>query len=210
MKFFISLLPLAAIAAAQGTQDSTLAEDGLVPATLVAPTGDFTLGVWNPMNAWTGKTVNAVAGGFFVGKRANTTSCPTAVEGLDCALFPGNQTVLTTGGEGTLFLSVAVPGGQQVYVAPSGALGYTPPHTTSKPEGSIVDGFLRYQSQAGGAPIPLSFQDRAFKACPVANEEGVFQIYAQSVGNPEDGSHEDECVYVQLRTYPGSINAWQY
>ncbi|CAG8980666.1 hypothetical protein HYALB_00012994 [Hymenoscyphus albidus] len=199
MKFFISLLPLAAIAAAQ----DTLAQDGLVPSTLVAPTGDFSLGVWNPMNSWTGKIVNAVAGGFFVGKKANTTSCPT-VEGLDCSLFPGNETVLT-GGNGTLFLSVAVPGGQQVYVTPSGALGYTPPHTTSKPDGSLVDGFLRYQSQTGGAPIPLSFQDRAFKACPVANEEGVFQIYSQAVGNPED-----ECVYVQLRTYPGSLHAWQY
>lgn len=93
-----------------------------------------------------------------------------------------------------------------VYVDPTGALGYTPPHTTSMPEGSLTTGFLRFQSQAGGAPIPLNFNENGFRACPVANETDVYQVYASAVGDACDGAVE-----FQLRTYSGaSLNAWEY
>lgn len=95
MKSFVSLCALVAVVAAQE---------------LPAPAGDFTLGAWNPQSGFVGKEINANGGAFYIGKEANTT-CPT-VEGLDCTAFPGTSTVLT-GGNGTLFLSVAVPGGQQ-------------------------------------------------------------------------------------------------
>lgn len=74
------------------------------------------------------------------------------------------------------------------------------------PTGSLTTGFLRFRSQAGGAPTPMNFNGNIFRACPVADETDVYQIYAAAVGDACEGA-----VSFQLRTYPGaSLNAWEY
>ena len=92
-------------------------------------------------------------------------------------------------------LGVVVPGGQQgkkrvhipnnghgtnigiVYVGPDGALGYTPPHSTSKPEGSIVEGWNKTEAGTFGH---LSIGD-GLVACPAGEGKG-YQVYGQIEG----------------------------
>ncbi|EYE96801.1 uncharacterized protein EURHEDRAFT_452160 [Aspergillus ruber CBS 135680] len=77
--------------------------------------------------------INANGSQFWHGK--DTASfCPENI--------PGCKTVNTTsfvGRDGQLFLNTGVPGGQQVYVSPTGLLTYTVPHSANIPEGSLTD-----------------------------------------------------------------------
>ncbi|RDL31916.1 uncharacterized protein BP5553_09318 [Venustampulla echinocandica] len=176
----------------------------MVAAQLEPPAGPFTAGAWNPSNRWTGVAINASGRGFWIGKDSSSY-CPV-VKGLDCTAFPGTSTVFA-GGSGTLSLDVAVPGGQQVFVGPDGALGYTGAHSASIPVGAVTTGFLRFQSVAGGAPVPMTFEGSGFRACPVdETQENVYQVFASAVG-----TDPGNCIQFQLRTYsaPG-ISAWQY
>ncbi|TAQ89301.1 hypothetical protein B7494_g2386 [Chlorociboria aeruginascens] len=118
------------------------------------PAGPFTIGAYNP-DIWGVAGIAANGGLFWIGK--DTASYCPAVDGIDCDDYPGDSTVLA-GGNDTLSLDVVVPGGQQVYVGPDGALGYTLPHSVYMPNGSVTTGFLRFQSFAGGAPVPMTFQ----------------------------------------------------
>ncbi|KAH6663191.1 hypothetical protein B0J14DRAFT_609528 [Halenospora varia] len=185
---------------------SVIAVSSLIAAAsaLTAPTGPFTSGAWNPSTLWFGSAIQANGGAFFIGKDPSSY-CPE-VDGLDCTLFPGSSTVFI-GGNNTLSLDVAVPGGQQVFVTPEGAIGYTPAHSTFKPTGSVLDGWDRFQSEAGGAPVPMNFQSNSFLACPVnATESGVYQVFARSLRT--DGT---DCTLFQWRTYTASgVDAWQY
>lgn len=79
---------------------------------------------------------------------------------------------MLAGGEGTLSLGVVVPGGQQVYVAPDGALSYTQPHSAYKPEGSVVDGWNKTEGANFGS---LNFVD-GLVACPTT-EGKPWQVY---------------------------------
>ncbi|KAG9231766.1 hypothetical protein BJ875DRAFT_382230 [Amylocarpus encephaloides] len=170
---------------------------------IAPPAGSFVLGAWSPGSGLPGSKINANGGSFWLGKDPSS-SCP-AVEGLDCTAFPGTRTVLV-GGNDTLSLDVAVPGGQQVYVGPNGALGYTPPHSSYMPTGSVTTGFHRFRSQSGGAPVVMNFQGNSFLACPDATNSGVYQIFAHLVVT--DGGN---CTFFQMRTYTAEgINAWQY
>jgi hypothetical protein len=64
-----------------------------------------------------------------------------------------------------------------VYVAPDGSLSYTLPHSVSKPEGSIVDGWTKTESENLGN---LAFKDGLI-ACPVT-EGKPRQVFAQLPG----------------------------
>tara|TARA_R110002003_G_scaffold63_7_gene5852 strand:+ start:13686 stop:14000 length:315 start_codon:yes stop_codon:yes gene_type:complete len=85
------------------------------------------------------------------------------------------------GGEKTLSLGVIVPGGQQVYVAPDGALSYTQAHSAYIPTGSIVDGFSREYPAAGQQFGYLNF-DTGFVACPASGEGNGYQVFGQVDG----------------------------
>ena len=51
---------------------------------------------------------------------------------------PGTSTsFVTTADSDRISMNVVVPGGQQVYVGPDGALGYTIAHSTEMPENAI-------------------------------------------------------------------------
>ncbi|OOF91230.1 hypothetical protein ASPCADRAFT_134635 [Aspergillus carbonarius ITEM 5010] len=97
------------------------------------------------------------SGRFYLGGRTSSY-CPSGVaqEG-ECP--PGNETVLT-GGNG---LAVAVPGGQQIYILPSGALTFTPPHSAYIPSGSVTGPF----TYTPGTPFGHWNYTSGFMACPV-------------------------------------------
>lgn len=85
------------------------------PQARAVPSGPWTAGVWKIAEGsdffFFGDPINASNGKFWV-NRETSSYCPDGVEGLDCSLYPGSNTVFT-GGNNTLSLSVAVPGGQQ-------------------------------------------------------------------------------------------------
>lgn len=79
------------------------------------PDGPWTAGVWRQPATddvfFVGNAINASGGKFYV-NNGTSAYCPDEVEGLDCSAYPGSKTVFT-GGNDTLYLDVAVPGGQQ-------------------------------------------------------------------------------------------------
>lgn len=106
-------------------------------------------------------------------------------------------------------LDVSVPGGQQIYVAPTGELGYTTAHSASMPANSGVGPFL-YTPQAGvGRVGGLSFQNGGFLACPVESEDNIYQVFAQAYGNQT--TYATDCLGFAFSTseWDGAI-AWQY
>ncbi|TGJ82819.1 hypothetical protein E0Z10_g5941 [Xylaria hypoxylon] len=176
-----------------------------------APFEPFTAGAWRiPQNDdvfFVGTGINASGGKFYI-NRNTSTYCPDGVSGLDCSLYSGSSTTFVIGnGTTTMSLDVTVPGGQQVYLAPDGALSYTQAHSASMPPGSNVTGFSREQSQAGGAPTYLYSPAQYWFLCPVTEgepRERTYQIFAAS-GNLEG------CYGTQIRTYTPSLgHVWQY
>lgn len=80
------------------------------------PPGPWTAAAWRPLldprgPVFTSSAIQANGGRFWIGKEPSAY-CPANVTALDCADYPGGKTVFTGGNE-TLFLDVAVPGGQQ-------------------------------------------------------------------------------------------------
>lgn len=76
------------------------------------------------------------------------------------------------------------------------------------PEGSLVSGWIREISDAGGAPTVLAFQGRPIMGCPVGDfDEHVFQIFVAI----DDGVSTDGCLAFSTRTYSvESAVAWEY
>lgn len=95
-----------------------------------------------------------------------------------------------------------------VFIAPDGALGYTPPHSTSMPEGSALTGWTRVISDAGGAPTVLGFQQRQIVGCPVGDEDDhVFQVFVAI----DENVSIDGCLPFSTRTYTADrAVAWEY
>ncbi|MCJ1473377.1 hypothetical protein MMC13_002028 [Lambiella insularis] len=152
--------------------------------------------------------------GFIFGPGITSASsyCPTSI-GTGCPV--GNQTVFTADGGA---MDVEVPGGQQVYVAPNGALSYTQAHSISYPPGSqfgVVSGTggeLVYAGANGTAgwiacPLPAS------TFSPPLNY--IYQLYANVPSHPTRDP-KDGAIFVcypvtlLLDAYSGGFGAWQY
>lgn len=220
MRTFATLLacPLAALGAAIAPREGSV------------PTGPWTAGVWRmPQDSdvfFAGDAINASGGKFWVNKDTSAY-CPEGIEGLDCSAYPGSQTVFD-GGNQTLSLSVAVPGGQQgthhsglyvlsmkillittfiVYIDEDGSLSYTQPHSGAMPNGSIATGFGRQQSESFGAPVNL-YNDvvQGWIICPTSEGEPRERTYQLFAGGQKDG-----CYATDIRTYTADgYNAWEY
>jgi hypothetical protein len=54
--------------------------------------------------------------------------------------------------------SVLVPGGQQIYTRPDGAVGYTQAHSAYIPSGSYIDGYTNTTIYCGGPKTLLNFK----------------------------------------------------
>ncbi|KAL5114403.1 hypothetical protein ACEQ8H_007713 [Pleosporales sp. CAS-2024a] len=148
--------------------------------------------------------------GFIYLGGAPSSYCPVAQVGDACP--PGNITTFA-GGQGTLSLGVVVPGGQQVYVASSGALSYTIPHSAYIPDCSIVDGFSITNS-TNGQPFGYLNFETGFLACPAAAPETGYQVF----GAVADAKFPSECLGISILTCKSissspSVDepgAWQY
>jgi hypothetical protein len=118
--------------------------------------------------------LTARGGKFYLGGGPPSSYCP--VEQVGSACPSGNSTVLA-GGDKTLSMGVIVPGGQQVYVGPDGALSYTGAHSAFVPEGSIRDQFSREAPVGSNAFGYLHFET-GFVACPAGEGQG-YQVFGQ-------------------------------
>ncbi|KAF3037552.1 hypothetical protein E8E11_002763 [Didymella keratinophila] len=148
-------------------------------------------------------TLTARNGKFYLGAGAPTTYCPDNLPAGSCP--PGNSTVFA-GGEGTLSLGVVVPGGQQVYVAPDGALSYTIAHSAYIPTGSIVDEFSKTAPSNGNSFGYLNFET-GFVACPVGAADAGYQVYGQT----DSFEASSDCLgFSALTSSVDEPGAWQY
>lgn len=119
-----------------------------------------------------------------------------------------------------------VPGGQRIYVAPTGALSFTTAHSAYIPPGSAVETFeatpgLPYNVTTGfgGAIGRFIFKGLGgtwFLACPVnRNGTGPYQVFADLDGlSDEDvpGGCVDKCWGFNALTapYKPETAVWQY
>ncbi|KAL8904687.1 MAG: hypothetical protein Q9207_003106 [Kuettlingeria erythrocarpa] len=155
-------------------------------------------------------SVNANGNAFWIGK-GTQTHCPQ-IPNLVCP--PANETQPTVfavgnGGAGPgAGLYTMVPGGQSIYVAPTGALGFTTAHSAYIPPGSAVETFRAFPGEpynattgSSGAFGLFTFQGlgaTGFLACPVnRNVIGPYQVFADVDGlSDEDvpGGCVDKCL----------------
>ncbi|KAJ5663247.1 hypothetical protein N7507_003978 [Penicillium longicatenatum] len=161
---------------------------------------------------------------FFLGGKSSTY-CPSEV-------VPGcagrtNETIIY----GQSALDVVVPGGQSIYVAPSGALSFTTPHSGYIPAGSS-QGPFEYTPGASGNPLgtwTYSGQGASgFMACPVpASNSGsaaarraaaaappTWQVYAAQQNATVPTGNVGDCLgfdalAVGLNVTSSSL-AWEY
>ncbi|KAH6851405.1 hypothetical protein J4E91_010651 [Alternaria rosae] len=148
------------------------------------------------------QSLTARGGKFYLGGGPPSSYCPPNIPAEAC---PAGNTTVLAGGQGTLALGVVVPGGQEVYVAPGGALQYTVAHSVSKPEGSDVTGFSRTAPANGNVYGYLDYET-GFVACPAGEGEG-YQVF----GAVEDGEFGDDCLgFTALAVATDDAGAWQY
>ena len=119
-----------------------------------------------------GEVITANGKEFWLGKETKT-SCPT---GVDCGSFPNITTIDI--GDDTIGMYAIVPGGQDIYFKPSGALSFTDPHEEGVfPTGSITKGF--YDAHEGDSFRLFSDNSTTFYTC---GDEFPFQIYGKLKG----------------------------
>lgn len=135
----------------------------------------YKLKVSKPGHSIHGTDINAFGRAFYTGLAAPATYCPGVV-GSSCpnntlngTIFAGLiglrvSSILTTlncpkplqlpwsrCAADTLYLQVMVPGGQQIYIEPTGALGFTQAHSASLPSGSYLTGWTKTNTPGGGS-----------------------------------------------------------
>jgi hypothetical protein len=98
----------------------------------------------------------------------------------------------------TLSMYVSVPGGQQAYVAPGGAIKYTTPHSGYTPPDSVRTGFEYLPSTTKGGVGKLTFEGLDFWACPPSGSTG-YEVFAAGAHGFKVGP---ECISIILGTAP--------
>ncbi|KAI2639374.1 hypothetical protein GGS21DRAFT_427551 [Xylaria nigripes] len=174
----------------------------------------FTMGAWRVPTEdddlqFLDVPINACGGRFFINQKS-CIYCPKDASGLDCTNFQGPGTELGLDSVSTTMgLIVNVPGGQQVYIGPDGALSFTAAHSMSMPSGSNVFGFSLQEAGSLGHPIYLYIEGKSWYLCPTSGgspTERVYQVFAFA-----DVPDNDECVNTDIRTYDyqgGKV--WEY
>ncbi|KAH8695233.1 IgE-binding protein [Talaromyces proteolyticus] len=153
------------------------------------------------------QAINAAGSKFWVGG-SPATFCPSFVN--PCP--PGNETVWAN----AFNMDVEVPGGQTLYVAPSGALSFTTAHSMSMPAGSQQGPFDNQQPSSGeefGTYTTSSFGATGFMACPDdATNASSWQVFAAIRNATVPTGNVDDCLGFDALTtsYTGSIPTWEY
>ncbi|KAA8564262.1 hypothetical protein MFRU_043g00520 [Monilinia fructicola] len=124
--------------------------------------------------------------------------------GKESSANPAGSSTNFNAGNGGLFLDVAVPGGQQVYIAPSSAVSFTQPHSANT-QGGKTQGWTYTAGKDGGFGS-LSFPDYGFIACASTEGAGIYQIFATP-----GGSSTGNCTGIAVATVPYSgASAFEY
>ncbi|KAL8832466.1 MAG: hypothetical protein Q9170_004877 [Blastenia crenularia] len=158
------------------------------------------------------QSVNANGTTFWIGKDTSIY-CPLANQ-TDCP--NGTDTIFAVGSDGRAGLDTVVPGGQEIYVAPTGALSFTIAHSGSYPPGSALQTFNATEGGSDGSLGVFTFTGlgaTGFIACP-ATPEGPYQVFADIEGLKDEdvpGGHKDACLGfgALVAPYSGSP-AWEY
>lgn len=103
-----------------------------------------------------------------------------------------------------------VPGGQQVYVDPNGALSFTQAHSASIPQGSSLGPF-HYSADEPWAHYSFSgWGASGFMACPA--DDNRWQVFAALQNATVPHGDVKECLGFSALalTYTGEVPAWQY
>jgi len=144
---------------------------------------------------------------FYIGKNT-TTYCPLEEVGA-CPI--GNVTSVVVGGGEGASMNVEVPGGQIVYVLPTGALAFTPAHAEGEASvnNGTTDGFS-YVDGVKGFPGQFHFQGWSWFACPVVGAKGgagPWQVFADV-----PGSDVRECIGFDAlgEVWTKGVAAWEY
>ncbi|KAI0887765.1 uncharacterized protein GGS22DRAFT_185144 [Annulohypoxylon maeteangense] len=95
----------------------------------------YFLTVFAPDTNVDGALLNAAGQGFYTGTSGPATYCPDDI-GKKCPEVQGTLVY-----EGLTGMAVQVPGGQSIYVAPSGQVEYARAHSTYVPPGSFIGGW---------------------------------------------------------------------
>ncbi|KIH87704.1 hypothetical protein SPBR_08947 [Sporothrix brasiliensis 5110] len=188
----------------------TCTNNALAQLTPLAAGTPFTLTVSNPTAAAVdGLAVDACNLRWNLGIET-CSYCPTT--GVECPV--GNTTVVsapdTAAGSSTPAMDVVVPGGQAVYLDPSGAVGYTQAHSAQMPGGSITGGLVPY---SGGGFVNLNSGGYGWAACPPTAAGGGGTGYTLFAVNADNKATLAGCTPVNLKVNPqpsGTIGAWQY
>ncbi|KAL3435546.1 hypothetical protein BDV09DRAFT_167254 [Aspergillus tetrazonus] len=134
-----------------------------------------------------------------------TTYCP-----LPSNCPPGNTTVLAGNGGS---LSVVVPGGQQIYVDPTGALRFTQAHSAYIPPGSSLGPFEYIPGPEGsvfGHYMYSGWGASGFMACPT--EDNRWKVFG-ALGNATVPSGDvEDCLGFSAIAVPSELvgQTWQY
>lgn len=104
-----------------------------------------------------------------------------------------------------------VPGGQAMYVEPSGAVGFTQAHSAQIPPGSAIGGFGYTPGDDHGKYTFSGFGADGFMACPHPDKD-FYQVFANMKNATVPSGNVDECLgFVAMAyTYDGPTAAWQY
>ncbi|KAL2852530.1 hypothetical protein BJY01DRAFT_208034 [Aspergillus pseudoustus] len=149
-------------------------------------------------------TMNAAGQSFWLGG-SPATYCP-----LPSNCPPGNLTVFAGNGGA---LSVTVPGGQQIYVSPEGALKFTQAHSMNIPPGSSYGPF-EYVPGAADQPfghyVYSGWGASGFMACPT--DDNKWQVFAALRNATVPSGDVADCLGFSAIAVPTNQtgNAWQY
>jgi len=129
-----------------------------------------------------GQVINAEGQAFYLGLSGPATYCPSQVD-----VCPPVTGTVTDGALTSLY--VEVPGGQQIYVAPGGALSFTQAHSASEGSNPYIGGWVQvtYTSSCSPTLTVLTWvaPDKSTEgvwACPNTTPyiNGTYQIYANT------------------------------
>lgn len=130
--------------------------------------------------------INANDGTFWLNK---------ATSGQASASKRDTLNTVFTGGQGTLSLAASVPGGQQVYVAKTGELSFTQPHSADTHDGTSTG----FNINGSGA---IQFEASGFLAC---SEDGAYKVYAQAY------KQDDSCQSFDFKMETATVDgAYEY
>ncbi|KAL6237169.1 hypothetical protein BDW75DRAFT_92165 [Aspergillus navahoensis] len=195
LAFASSLLPL--LAAAAPTSTASLPNGAEQPAA-------FTVMAARSASPIHFLPLTASGQSFWLGGNT-TTYCP-----LPSNCPPGNTTVLAGNGGS---LSVVVPGGQQIYVAPTGALKFTQAHSAYIPPGSSYGPFEYVPGPEGsvfGHYMYSGWGASGFMACPT--EDNRWQVFGALQNATVPSGNVEDCLGFSAIAVPSKLvgQTWQY